>query len=242
MVGVDAGSVPTRPEYVTTRQAKSILQVSEATLRSWADNGLCPSIRSPGGKRMYNVFAFIRDRTTSADSGRPAELRKHFCYCRVSSSNQKDDLSRQVLYMQSRFPEHTVITDIGSGINFKRKGLRQLLELASKGLVGQVVVAYRDRLCRFAFELVEWVLRLHGVELLVLNETLDAGSESGGSTSTSELAEDLLAIINVFNCRVNGRRKYSNQAGKVRKTDQQPPEDGQTRGQHVSTVPPVPVR
>ena len=104
--------------------------------------------------------------------------------------------------MQEKYPNHKLISDIGSGINFKRKGLRTILELSSKGMVSEVVVAYRDRLCRFAFELVEWFLQLHGVKLLVLHENLD-------SSGQSELAEDLLAIINVFNCRVNGKRKYT---------------------------------
>mmetsp|Transcript_9767 Transcript_9767/g.29585 ORF Transcript_9767/g.29585 Transcript_9767/m.29585 type:complete len:144 (+) Transcript_9767:2038-2469(+) len=105
--------------------------------------------------------------------------------------------------MQERFPGHRIVTDIGSGINFKRKGLRTVLALASKGSIDEVVVAYRDKLCRFAFELVEWILQTHGVKLLVLNDSLESSS-----SDQSELAEDLLAIINVFNCRVNGRRKY----------------------------------
>lgn len=115
------------------------------------------------------------------------------------------DLNRQIEYMRERFPNHRVIHDVGSGINFKRRGLRAILEMACKGTVSQVVVAYRDRLCRFAFELVEWVLRTHGVELLVLNESVE-------SSGQAELAEDLLAIINVFNCRVNGKRKYTKKA------------------------------
>ncbi|NBO39784.1 IS607 family transposase [bacterium] len=129
------------------------------------------------------------------------EEKESICYCRVSSHGQKEDLERQVSYMQERFPGYRIIRDIGSGINFKRRGLRTILELACKGYVSEVVVAYRDRLCRFAFELVEWLLSLHGVKLVVLNEDLE-GSESG------ELAEDLLSIVHVFNCRIQGRRKY----------------------------------
>jgi predicted site-specific integrase-resolvase len=108
--------------------------------------------------------------------------------------------------MQQQFPDHCIITDVASGINFKRKGLRSILELAAKGMVSEVVVAYRDRLCRFAFDLLEWILCLHGVKLLVLNKSLESNCLSGGQSA--ELAEDLLAIINVFNCRVNGQRKY----------------------------------
>ena len=191
--------------YVTTREAKKILGVNEDTLRKWADNGLFPSIKTPGGHRLYSISQFL-NRTEEKNS------KENICYCRVSSQGQRDDLQRQIQYMQEKFPEHKIISDIGSGINFKRKGLRSILEMASKGLINEVVVAYRDRLCRFAFELVEWILHLNGVKLMVLNKEME-------SSKSNELAEDLLAIINVFNCRVNGRRKYKgNTENKERKT------------------------
>ena len=119
------------------------------------------------------------------------------------------------------YPEHRIISDVGSGINFKRKGLCRLLELACKGHISEVVVAYRDRLCRFAFELIERVLQMHQVRLVVLNESLDGSQQS-------ELVEDLLAIINVFSCRVNGRRKYKLRG---QEADQRPEEVGQAAGE-----------
>jgi len=184
--------------YITTAKAKKILGVHEDTLRRWADDGLFPSIRTPKGTRLYNVSKFVNQQGNQAQESAQKE---NICYCRVSSKGQKDDLERQISYMQERFPGHKIVTDIASGINFKRKGLRSIIQLASKGGVKQVVVAYRDRLCRFAFELVEWVFQIYQVELLVLNKEVDSSEEK-------EMAEDLLAIINVFNCRVNGRRKY----------------------------------
>ena len=103
--------------------------------------------------------------------------------------------------MQNKYPEHKLVTDIGSGLNFKRKGLQTILERAFNEEIDQVVIAYKDRLSRFAFELVKWVLEKHKVELVVLNETM--GSE------TEELSNDLLSIIHVFSCRINGKRRYS---------------------------------
>lgn len=208
--------------YITLREAKKVLNVSEATLRRWADEGLCPSIRSPGGKRLFAVSEYISNNCTGTKNNKQhdqdkKENKQSICYCRVSSQGQKDDLQRQVDHMLSRFPNHRIVTDIGSGINFKRKGLRSILELSAKGMVSEVVVAYRDRLCRFAFELLEWFFHLHGVRLVVLHESMDASSDS-------ELAEDLLAIVNVFNCRVNGRRKYSGTGGKGKES---PGEKGQ---------------
>lgn len=192
-------------DYVTTKNARRILGVSEESLRSWADKGLINCIRTPGGQRLYAINSFIQSHTSTIDE-QHTEL-KRICYCRVSSQGQKDDLERQVKHMRDQFPTHSIITDIGSGINFKRKGLRTILELAMSGAISEVVVAYRDRLCRFAFELVEWILQFHKVKLVVLNQTLDAET-----SDRSELAEDLLAIINVFNCRINGKRKYKKKA------------------------------
>lgn len=192
-------------KFITTKKAKEALGVNEATLRRWADNGLFPSYKSPKGTRYYQVDQFLK--TQSETDKIESNSKQKICYCRVSSKNQKDDLQRQTLYMQTAFPKHRIITDIGSGINFKRPGLRTILELAGKGDVEEVVVAYRDRLCRFAFELIEWILQTNDVKLLVLHEAMD-------SSEQSELAEDLLAIINVFNCRVNGKRKYKKEKTK----------------------------
>lgn len=185
----------------------------EDTLRKWADQGLFPSIKTPNGTRLYNVAKFINGQNPIKENNDKESI----CYCRVSSQGQKDDLQRQIQYMQEKFPNHKIVSDIGSGINFKRKGLRSIIELATKGGVKQVVVAYRDRLCRFAFELVEWFFQIHKVELLVLNQEVDSSEEK-------EMAEDLLAIINVFNCRVNGKRKYKNKEKQIEK-------DHKTQGQ-----------
>jgi putative resolvase len=213
MVGKD-GFVP----YST---AKEHLGISIQTLRKWADQGHVPSIRTPGGKRLYGIQKLInKDQESTKQS---------ICYCRVSSQGQKDDLKRQIEFMSKKFPGHRIVSDIGSGINFKRKGFLSILNLASQGMVDQVVVAYRDRLCRFAFELVEWILQRHGVKLLVLNQKVE-------SSEQSELAEDLLSIINVFNCRVNGKRKYGR--GKTegskeqedRETDSESKQEIQTQG------------
>lgn len=106
--------------------------------------------------------------------------------------------------MLERFPDHEVVTDVGSGINWKRPGLLSILERAQRGTVRQVVVASRDRLCRFAFELVEHVLKTGGAELLVL--------ESDDQSPEQELSDDLMSIVQVFCCRRNGKRRYTRKA------------------------------
>ena len=102
--------------------------------------------------------------------------------------------------MSEKFPEHKIITDIGSGLNWKRKGLRFLLEQSKLGNVQQVVVSNRDRLCRFGFELLEWLFESNETELVVLEQTTLEPDKT--------FVQDILAIIHVFSCRQNGKRRY----------------------------------
>jgi predicted site-specific integrase-resolvase len=98
----------------------------------------------------------------------------------------------------SQFPNHHLIFDIGSGINFKRPGLRSLLERSSCRLVKEVVVAHRDRLCRFAFDLIKFIFHLNNTRLVVLS--------NDNSTDEWELSQDIFAINTVFICRLQGER------------------------------------
>ena len=102
--------------------------------------------------------------------------------------------------MRRRYPEYEIITDIGSGINFRRKNFTALLESICRGDVQEIVVAHRDRLARFKFELVSWLVTHHGGRLVVLDET--------HLSPTEELTRDLLSIIHIFSCRMHGLRKY----------------------------------
>ena len=122
------------------------------------------------------------------------------CYCRVSSHKQTGDLQRQVAFMQQHFPNAEVITDVASGLNYRRKGLASILERLHQGDKLTLVVAYRDRLARFGTELIEQILQQNGGELLVLNQR--------DLSPPEELTQDLLAILTVFSARANGLRRY----------------------------------
>ena len=167
------------------------------TIREWADGGKIKSFRTPTGQRRIII---------SEDQNDQPKEKFKAVYCRVSSQKQKDDLQRQISYMQSKFKDYKVFQDIGSGINFKRKGLLSLLEQCMQGMVSEVVVSSRDRLCRFAFELLEWLFEREGVKLTVL--------EQGDESPETELSNDVLSIIQVFCCRRNGKRSYSNESSK----------------------------
>ncbi|MGK7897517.1 MAG: IS607 family transposase [Xenococcus sp. (in: cyanobacteria)] len=177
--------------YVPLRKAVEQLGLHPNTLRRYADEGKIEFIRNEGGQRLYNVKSYI-------DGAARASL---ICYCRVSSTKQKDDLGRQIEYMRSIYPEAEIIKDIGSGLNFKRKGLRDLLDRLLRGDKLKIVVACRDRLCRFGFELIQYMVEQNGGEILVLDKTVHCPQ--------TELTTDLLSIIHVFSCRMHGLRKYS---------------------------------
>jgi len=189
-------------EFVSGAIASKEFGVCVATLRRYADAGRVRCIRTPGGHRRYDI--------AKTGAGKETSEVRDICYCRVSTKKQEDDLGRQVQSMRDRFPSHDIVTDTGSGINFKRRGLQRVLERSMRGEVGDVVVAYRDRLCRFAFELVEWIIRSNGGKVVVLNGEV-------GSLE-SELAEDLMSIVHVFSSRSYGHRKYGKKE-KIHKGD-----------------------
>ncbi len=191
-----------KSNYVSGKIAKQIIGCSDNTLRAWADSGKINAIRSKNNsKRFYDVSSFISNESSSLEN---IIIKKQICYCRVSSKHQKDDLERQVKFMQEKYPNAIIIKDIGSGINWKRKGLISMLQQIKNNQVGEIIIAHRDRLCRFAFELFEQIFGLYQVKLVVL----DSGeSESNGQ---NELCEDILSIMQIYACRKMGKRRYTN--------------------------------
>lgn len=189
--------------------------VAVATLRRWAEDGKLEVRRCPGGKRLYRMsdvgalFGEEKEGNTQAVKAQRATV----IYARVSSDKQRGDLERQIYDLQSAYPNCEVIKDVASGLNWKRKGFVSLLERAHGGEFSRVVVAHKDRLCRFAFELVRWVLEKAGVEIVVHGEC---------PASKDELADDLLSVVNVFVARNNGRRSAE---GRKRRRDQKAPEE-----------------
>lgn len=129
-------------------------------------------------------------------------------YCRVSSNKQRDDLERQIenmeLYLTSQGKPFEIISDIGSGINYKKKGLKEVIKRISQNKVEKVVVLYKDRLLRFGFELVEYIASLYNCDIEIIDNT--------EKSEEQELVEDLVQIITVFSCQLQGKR-----ASKARK-------------------------
>lgn len=184
-------------EYLPSRKACQFTGLGYQTLRSYADKGQVKTYKTPSGQRMYNksclenlIHGFI-----------PTQDKKKIIYCRVSSRKQLDDLERQCTSLQSQFPNHELIKDCGSGINFKRKGLETILQLSMQGKLEELVVAHKDRLCRFGYDLIQFICSQNNTRIVILDKDENKSSEQ-------ELAEDILSIITVFACKQMGKRKY----------------------------------
>lgn len=188
--------------YYKTSEACKILGVKEGILRKWDSQGKIKTIRTPGGIRLFDITSV--DPTTNLFAIREKKEPIAIFYSRVSSSKQKDDLERQKQFLKDnyadKYPRFQEITDVGSGLNFKRSGLLRVLGLVKEGNVSAVVVASKDRLARFGFELIEWLCREYGTETVVL--------DNQDSTPEEELGNDLMSIVQVYCCRWNGKRRY----------------------------------
>lgn len=180
--------------YHRSKEACCLLGVHPNTLRRWADQGKIEFKRTAGDQRIYKIDTVVHE----SKHGGPRE----FIYARVSSYKQRNDLERQKRMLLVGKPRNTeVISDIASGLNFKRPGLLRLLEKCIKGEVKRVVVASKDRLCRFGFDLLLWFFKQYSVELVVQDQI--------DKTPEQEFTEDILAILQVFSCRWNGKRRYT---------------------------------
>jgi predicted site-specific integrase-resolvase len=197
-------------QFVSASNIRSTFAVCNNTLRRLAEKGTVRCVRLGGaGKRLYHVSdvrSYLGASRLDPANGSGSNPRARIVYARVSSKKQEPDLARQEEALLRLYPEHELVRDIASGINFKRRGLTSILERAMQGRVEEVVVAHRDRLCRIAFDLVEHVLRQAGVRLVVL----DASESNDGEADAAELQQDLLAIATIFVASNNGKRAARN--------------------------------
>ena len=184
--------------YYSIHEFSKILGVSAQTLRNWDKNGkLHPHHTTASGYRYYS-----EEQLNEVLHIKPKNNRITIGYCRVSSQKQKDDLERQIenvrTYLLAKGEPFEIISDIGSGINYKKKGLQELIKRISENKVEKVVILYKDRLLRFGFELVEYLAELHHCEIEIIDNT--------EKTEQQELVEDLVQIITVFSCKLQGKR------------------------------------
>ena len=179
---------------------------SQQTLRNWHKSGiLIPAVTSSYGTRSYSE----KQLNEYLGSKIKEDEKIIAAYCRVSSLKQKDDLGRQVENVKSfcmaKGYTFKLITDIGSGINYNKKGLLELMNLITEEKISKIVVLYKDRLLRIGFDLINNLCKKFNVEIEIIDST--------EKTEEQELVEDLVQIITVFSCKLNGKR--ANKAKKL---------------------------
>jgi predicted site-specific integrase-resolvase len=173
---------------------------SVQTIRRWEVEGKLVAKRLPSGQRYFDDS----DVRLMMGGGVPAK-RDVIVYCRVSSAGQKDDLASQVAAMQAYCLGAGVAVDewlseVGGGLNFKRKYFLRIMERMQRGEVSKILIAHKDRLMRFGFDLFAHIAQQSGCEIVVVNQE--------SLSPQQEMVEDLMAIVHTFSCRLDGMRKY----------------------------------
>ena len=194
-------------KYYSIGQFAEAIGKTTKTLRNWDKAGILKPARvEKSGYRYYsqeqlNHFLGLKPEKQ--------KQKKIIGYCRISSPKQKDDLERQMeyvkMYMCAKGYSFEMITDIGSGINYNKKGLNQMLDMVTNSEVEKIVILSKDRLIRFGYELIENLCHKFGTTIEIIDHT--------EKTEQQELVEDLIQIITVFSCRLQGKR--ANKAKKM---------------------------
>jgi putative resolvase len=173
-----------------------------STVRRWEREGKLTARRLPSGQR------YLDESDVRAMLGGAPGKRLTVVYCRVSRAGQRDELASQVKAMEQYCRAGAIAVDewiqeVGGGMNFRRKRFLAMIERIQRGETGRILIAHKDRLVRFGFDLPDHLSREHGCGIVVVNQE--------SLSPEQEMAEDLLAIVHTFSCRLDGMRKYRKQ-------------------------------
>lgn len=188
----------------TVNQAAAELNVTPATIRNWARKGKIKTTRTPGGHRRINEDELNRLKGEQP----PTNNRVTVLYARVSKNNKpaQEDLNRQTqvleLYAASHGWEYIIIQDTGSGLNYDKPGLKELIKLIETNQIKRLVINYKDRLLRFGAEIIFQICKYHDVEVVIINQ-LESSPEA-------EIVDDVLSIITVYSSKLYGSRSRKN--------------------------------
>jgi predicted site-specific integrase-resolvase len=192
-------------DYVTIREANIITGINHQTLRKLGDMQKIKCYKTFSGQRRFNRTCLEKMCNGICNTDEIQDITKeNFIYTRVSSKKQMDDLARQIEFIKSsnnKYSTYVSVSDVASGINFKRKGLSTILDKCLQGSIGEIVIAHRDRLCRFGFDLLKLIIEKKGGKITVINDDQHKSTEQ-------ELSEDLLSIVHIYSCRQMGKRSY----------------------------------
>lgn len=191
-------------KFLSIKGASALLGVSPQTLRRWELQGKIKSAtRTQGGQRRYNSTELFPPEKHHISTKELLTM----AYARVSSHDQKEDLQRQEKMLEffcaSQGWCFEMISDLGSGLNYSKKGLRKLLQHILNDKIGRLVLTHKDRLLRFGAELIFAICETKGIEVVLINQ-------GDPPTFEEELAADVLEIITVFSARLYGSRSHKN--------------------------------
>lgn len=183
--------------FIKIGEASKLLGVNPQTLRRWEDGGFIqPAKRTPKGTRLYSVQELLG----AKDIQYPT-----IAYARVSSRDQKEDLERQHAVLEAYCSKNgwdtIVIKDLGSGMNYKKNGLLELLEIIVFGRAARIVLTHKDRLLRFGAEIIFRICEMKGIEVVIINKGEQPSFEE-------ELTQDVMEIMTVFCAKLYGRRSH----------------------------------
>lgn len=201
-----ATSTALLPRLISIAEAAEILGVCATTLRRWHRSGqLYPVSRTLGNHRRYELTQVLALAGRCSDA--PEAKGFTVCYARVSSHDQKKDLQTQAdilrQHCEAQGWQPVVITDLGSGLNYRKRGLKRLLTLLLSGQVGRLVLTYKDRLLRFGSELIFGICQHLGVEVILLQSEPEQSREQA-------LCADVIELMTVFSARLYGSRSHKN--------------------------------
>ena len=186
-----------KTKWVKAQEAAKFYRISIPQLRKWGRENSIPVERTPGGHFLYSLPV---DDGSQEKQKEPSTWSENIIYARVSSRKQKGDLERQIRYLQLKHPSFTIVRDIGSGINYKRKGFKNILERLFKGGIKKVVVAHQDRFVRFGYDFFEWLFIQFGAVLECM--------EKQKALTRDDIIDDVMEVFTVFTSRYYGQRKY----------------------------------
>lgn len=183
------------------KKIASLLSVTVKTLQNWENANKLIAYRNPQGRWFYTHEQFEAYMGIQKEN----KVGKIIIYGRVSSARQKEELANQLSFLRDfanarGFIVDEVLTDIGSGLNYKRKKWNALLDDCFEGNVSTILIAHKDRFVRFGYDWFSSFLEKRGVKILIV--------ENDALSPQQELVEDLVSIIQVFSCRIYGLRKY----------------------------------
>ena len=184
---------------ISIGQASSLLGVSVVTLRRWNKLGKLNSFRTFGNHRRFNLNDIL-------DIINPSKNKLHVAYARVSSHDQKKDLDTQIKRLElfiDKNEHKMLISDLGSGLNYKKNGLKKLINLITSSQINTLYLTHKDRLLRFGSELIFSLCNKFGTKVVIVDAVIS-------STFEQELAQDVIELMTVFSAKLYGKRSHKN--------------------------------